>query len=177
MTRKNWLPSKRPFLCSMLPLGLGLLLSSGCGQDESSVEYVGGHSFLFDVNEPMVGPVPSVSAFRGSIVLRRSGDKKVSIGISPSCTLAGTLSGGVVELSADTVTCSYELKFLPARCWLRSSVGEMRVTFKAPLSLSLTRQGKVSFKADVEIPADQDYLCKNRLGRSSYLFEGEESAL
>lgn len=164
----------------VLPLCLGMLLApaGGCGQDDSAVEYVGAHSFIIDVNEPMVGPVPSVSAFRGSVVVRRT-DNKVSIGLSPSCTLTGILSGGNVALDGEGA-CTYQQKFLPSRCWLRSSTQpdtQMSVRFTAPVTLTLTKQGKVSVRAAVEIPNEQDYLCKGQQGKSTYLFDGEESAL
>jgi hypothetical protein len=164
--------------------GLCLLLASaadlGCGGPERIGDYAGTHSLQYELAATMAGDPSEVIPieYMGIISVYRQGDE-MEIDLNKTCALKGTQTarnGITLEGSADA-KCMMKLRNIPARCRASGNIPDVRLAFKSPMRIYLTKNQEITLEGDFEFHSTEAVPCREAFVKASYSFKGTASEL
>lgn len=164
-------------------LGLLALLSGGlsaCGGQELVGDYAGSHSLIYELTSDTAGSPAEVVPvdYMGIISVYRQGDL-MEIDLSKTCTLRGTQiarNGIALEDNIDA-RCMMKMRNIPGRCRASGNIPDVRLSFKSPMRIYLTKNQEITLEGDFAFHASEALPCRDSFIRASYSFRGTASEL
>jgi len=182
----------RPLASSLRPAwlrravagGLGILLAAsaaaGCSGQERVGDYAGVHSLVYELGPAMAGEANELVPieYMGIISVYRQGDA-MEIDLNKTCTLTGTQTArnGITLNSDGDSKCMMKLRNIPARCRASGNIPDVRLTFKSPMRIYLTKNQELTLDGDFEFHASEAVPCREAFIKASYSFKGSASEL
>ena len=160
-----------------------LLLSGGvlgCSGQELLGDYAGSHSMIYELESSTQGMPNEILPieYMGIISVYRQGDA-MEIDLSKTCTLKGsqTARNGISLVDDPEAKCMMKLRNIPSRCRASGNIPDVRLNFKSPMRIYLTKNQEITLEGEFEFHATEAVPCREAFVKASYSFKGTASQL